>query len=73
MARRDRVDPTEKRDVSVACSRATARHKNRRGEPLGVAAGRIMGICEAWAIPQRLEPTDMLSKTDVVGLEVASE
>ena len=44
----------EKRDISFACSRATTRHKNRRGGPLGVAVGRRMGTSEArtkeWAL-----------------------
>ena len=40
---------SEKRDISFACSRATTRHRNRRGAPLGVAAGLRMSISEAWA------------------------
>ena len=40
---------SEKRDISFACSRATTRHRNRRGGPLGVTAGRHMGTIEAWA------------------------
>jgi hypothetical protein len=40
---------SEKRDISFACSRATTRHRNRSGGPLGVAAGQTMIISEAWA------------------------
>ena len=40
---------SEKRDIAFACSRATTRHRNHSGRPLGVAAGRLVGISEAWA------------------------
>ena len=40
---------SEKRDISFACSRATTRHRNRSGGPLGVAAGRLRVMSEACA------------------------